>query len=415
MAGYNGYTTQDLIDNITLTGHVPVGNLTFSPENLVTLANRELSTPIIKQILSTRGGYYLTHVDYEGRQDGLYDIPPDSVAGALYNVELVQDTTVIQVNPVEPSELCTTDSPTTTTYGFYLIGNKIQILPTPPVGSLRLWFYKRTSKLVPVSAAAKINNVDDTGGVLLVDSIPDNFGVGDTVDVVGNEPPFNILGTSVISDITGMQITLEDPPLDENDQTYAILEVSSILYTASNDGASGNDITIQYVDGAVLGMEFVTVVGTAITVTISDGMSLASNILAAFQASVPALLLVSPALVGADVAQNIYGPTNLVGGANLTVSSGNYICLNDQTCIPQIPVEYRMILEQRVIVSIYEIQGNKEKLAAAVAKLKELEADTMSLINNRVKSKTKIINPANGGFLSGRWARLANFSAGPLR
>jgi hypothetical protein len=302
MTTYNQYTTDTILSNIELTGHVPTGNQTFTPAKLITLADRELATPILKQILSSRGGYYMTNVTLPVAQDGLYDIPSDCVAGSLYNVELIQGVTVIQVQPIEISEQFSTNTPNVTTYGYYLVGNQIQILPTPPTGDTRLWYYKRPSQLVLVEDSCLIDSVDEPNLQVTVTSIPESIHVGSTVDIVGDQPPFNILGSSVILDITGMVITLDTLP-------------------------------------------------TTLPV------------------------------------------------------AGNYLCLYQQTCVPQIPVEFRILLEQRTICSMYEIQKNKDGLKMSMEKLKYLESDTLGLITNRVKSKVAIINVQGAGFLGGRSQR----------
>jgi hypothetical protein len=303
--GYNTYTTQDLIDAILLIAHVPLGQSTFSPANITLLANRELQTPIVKQILSTRGGYYLTYTDYDAAQDGLYDIPGDAVAGALANIELVQNTTIIPVNLIEESEQFSTNSPTSTSYGFFMKGNQVQILPTPSIGVARLWHFKRPSQLVLTSACSQVTSVN--GAVISVSSVPDTFAVGTDVDVLGDQPPFNILGEREITDITGTDITL-DSAVDD-------------------------------------------------------------------------------------------------------VTEGDWIALHNQTCVPQIPVEFRPLLEQRVAVKIYELQGYLEKMERAKESLKELEEATFNMINVRVKSQTKVINPSNGGFLGSNQPRITNFPA----
>lgn len=309
MTTYNSYTTSTILSNIALTGHVPTGNSTFTPQNLITLADRELATPIVKQILSSRGGYYLTNTTLPAATNGLYDIPSDCIAGALYNLELIQNVTVIQVEPIEISEQFSTNTPNATTYAYYMKGNQIQILPTPTVGDVRIWYYKRPSQLVLVENSCLISSVDVPNLTVTVSSIPESIFVGSTVDVIGDQPPFNILGTALITNIAGMVITLDALPT-----------------------------------------------------------------------TVPL--------------------------------AGNYLCLYQQTCVPQIPVEFRILLEQRVICSIYEIQKNKDGMKMSMDKLKSLEMDTLNLITNRVKSKASIINCTNGGFLQGRSQRGVAYSVG---
>jgi hypothetical protein len=302
--GFNTYTTTDLVNNIKLVGHVPTGNNTFTPANLITLADRELQTPILKQILSSRGGYYLTYADQAELESGLYPIPSDCVMGVLENIEIIDGTSITQCNPIEESEQMSTTSPTSTSYGYFMKGNFVQILPTPTNGTVRLWYAGRPSRLVATSACAQVTAIVDN--VITVASLPTNMLTGHLVDAVGDQPPFNVLSTRTIDSINGTEITLNEA-----------------------------------VDG---------------------------------------------------------------------LSVGDWICLNKQTCVPQIPVEFRPLLEQRVVCQAYEAQGYLEKLGAAQKKLKELEEATFSMITPRVKTRTKVISPVNGGFLSGA-RRLTNFPA----
>lgn len=303
---YNTYTTSDLESDILLLGHVPTGQNTFDTAKLLRIANMELQTPLLKQILSTRGGYYLTYEDFAVVASGLYVIPTACIAGALVNVELVQDPTIIPVNQIEESEQYSTNSPTSTSYGYFMRGNYVQILPTPNIGVARLWFSKRPSTLVATTAACQITGI--SGAVLTVSSIPSTITIGDFVDALGDQPPFNILGDNLeITDVTGLDITLESAVTD--------------------------------------------------------------------------------------------------------LAVGDWLALHGQTPVPQIPVEYRLILAQRVVCKIYELQGYLEKLKAAKEILKGYEEDTLGLITPRVSTQTKVINPINGGFLSGNPNRMTNFPA----
>lgn len=304
--GYNTYTTDDLISDILLISHAPIGNNTFTPAKLLRLANMELQTPIVKQILSTRGGYYMTYADYPIVDSGLYSIPSDALGGMLANIELIQGPTIIPVNQIEEAEQFSTDSPTCTSYGFFMKGNYIQILPIPNLGVARFWFYKRPSDLIATTAACEITAVN--GPVITVASIPSTIVTGEFVDALGDQPPFNILGDDLeILDITGSDITV--------------------------------DSTVD----------------------------------------------------------------------NLAI--GDWIALHNQTPIPQIPVEFRVLLVQRVVCKIYELQGYLSKLTAAEKKLEMYEKDTFSLITPRVKSQTKIVTAINGGFLNANYHAF-NFPAG---
>ncbi len=100
---------------------------------------------------------------------------------------------------------------------------------------------------------------------------------------------------------------------------YASKKIQDITYTAVNAGVGGNSITIDYNDTVSAGSEAVTVVGNAITVAMDDGNSTAAQILTAFNASAPALLLVTPVVDSGDEGdvQAAFGSAlPLLGGAN---------------------------------------------------------------------------------------------------
>lgn len=292
----NTFTTTDLVSDVQLFGHIPLGNSTFTASEILRIATFELQTPIMKQILSSRGGYYLTYQDYTTDPEGEYVIPGDAIAGALANIELIQSTTIIPVNQIEESEQFSTTAPTSTSYGFFMRGNTVKILPTPNIGTTRLWFFRRPSDLVTTSSCAQVTAI--ASNVISVSSLPSTFLVDTVIDGVTDQPPFNDLGEFTITGISGTDVTLDSVPV---------------------------------------------------------GMTI-----------------------------------------------GDWLCLDNQTCIPQVPVEWRPILVQRCICTIYELQGYLDKLREALKKLEKLEEDTLSLITPRVQSQSKIINPGNGGFLSGR-------------
>lgn len=301
----NSYTTADLVTNVKLVGHIPLSNSTFTATEIINLANRELQTAIIKQITSVREGYYMTYEDQALADDGLYDVPGEAIGGALANIELIQDTVIIPVNRIEESEQVSTTAPTSTSYGFFMKGNKVQILPTPNIGTPRFWYFRRPNTLVETADAAQITVIN--GNVVTVGTLPSTMLVTTDIQFCQDQPTFNMLGTYEISAISGLDITLT---------------------------------------------------GTM--------------------------------------------PTDL--------AVGDWMCLENQTPVPQIPVEFRPLLEQRVVVKVYELQCYLDKMKAAKVVLDEMTSDIFGLITPRVQSQTKVINPVNGGFLCGRggW----NFPAG---
>lgn len=295
MSSANVYTTATLVSNIQLLAHIPVGNSTFTAAEVIRLCDRENQTSIMRQLLSVREGYYRTYTDYDQVADGEYAVPELAIAGALDSIAIVSGPARIPVNLVDPAEQVSIDSPSTTSYSYFIDGNTIKVLPSSFEGVLRVAYMRRPSSLVATSAAARISAI--ASNVISVTSLPSTITTGETVDACQDQPNFEMLGSRLITGIAGTDITLDSAVTD--------------------------------------------------------------------------------------------------------LAVGDWLALKNQTPVPQIPVEFRTLLEQRVVVKIYELQGYLDKMKAAQMKLTEIENDLFSLISPRTKSQTKVICPTNGGIFGG--------------
>ena len=114
------------------------------------------------------------------------------------------------------------------------------------------------------------------------------------------------------TDDSGFQI---GDPVDIK-STYVLQDVT---YTANRRGTDGDVVTIEYIGGGTAGSEVVTNPTTfAYVVQIEDGVSTATQIVAAILAQVPSLgnnLTAAVTGVGSNP-QTIAGPFNLAGGVN---------------------------------------------------------------------------------------------------
>lgn len=132
----------------------------------------------------------------------------------------------------------------------------------------------------------------------------------------------------------------------------ASLKVQDILYTAVDEGAAGNEISIEYVDDGTAGAETVDVGESQITVHMEAGVSTAQQIADAIEADGPASAFVTVLVdvgdesdVQAAAAATFLagGVTEVAGGDGLTlgsfkgvvgVSSTDLEFLADQAVIP---------------------------------------------------------------------------------
>ena len=75
---------------------------------------------------------------------------------------------------------------------------------------------------------------------------------------------------------------------------------------------------------------------------------------------------------------------------------GDYLTLKQETIVPQLPVELHAILAQRVAVAALEALGDQEGLAAAQARLTQMEKSSNTIIDNRVEGAPEKINNRHG-------------------
>lgn len=98
-------------------------------------------------------------------------------------------------------------------------------------------------------------------------------------------------------------ITVDPAPGSDNiifhpSSKKSSLVVQDLTYTAKLAGAGGDAITVTYTTGGTAGAEAVSVLSNAITVQIESGVSTATQIKAAFDASSAAIALATVAVTG---------------------------------------------------------------------------------------------------------------------
>lgn len=75
---------------------------------------------------------------------------------------------------------------------------------------------------------------------------------------------------------------------------------------------------------------------------------------------------------------------------------GDYVCKAEETFVPQIPVELHPLLAQRVACHCLEALGDTEGLASALRKLKEIEENSMYIIDDRVEGAPQKVASRHG-------------------
>lgn len=93
-----------------------------------------------------------------------------------------------------------------------------------------------------------------------------------------------------------------------------------------------------------------------------------------------------------------------VSGTTLTFSTsfpsdlsvGDYVCLANQSCVVQVPVELQPLLYQYVVVRVLSAQGDKEGLETELIELRKMEDNALILLSPRVDGKAKRASNSRG-------------------
>lgn len=82
---------------------------------------------------------------------------------------------------------------------------------------------------------------------------------------------------------------------------------------------------------------------------------------------------------------------------------GDYICVAEQSPVPNLPTEMHPVLAQLVAVHVLEAMGDTEGLSNAQRRLDKMTASVMQLVDDRVELAPRKIRPRNGTLAEGRY------------
>jgi len=189
--------------------------------------------------------------------------------------------------------------------------------------------------------------------------------------------PNNFLGGRVVSPI--FKPVLLAGVITIPAAVKALKLVQDITYTAVNYGTSGNSITITYTAGATAGAEVVAVVDNDISIQIEDGVSTATQVKAAFDASPAAVALAAAAITGtAGTAQVAATVVSLATGAGDGADLPDWV----SSCLPtSVAGQYSLVLAQEWVKGLFlnaSIHVDDASTSSTIAKVELMNADAFS-------------------------------------
>ncbi len=212
------YNTEELIKTIKIACCVPTSQLTYTDEDWALLANNLLQTTVVPLVMSTREDYFVTFEDVLSPADGVIDFPRDAVGSKLRNVCYVS-----QLTPLVLVNLPRIDLDLVagvgfysfgTLAGFYVKGEELCLYPNtsvPTNTTIRIYYYKRVLNIAEPTQYGRVESVDAMSNTVVLDFVPYDWAVGDTLNSVGSEPNFSITNSAmVISAVSSPSIIVDD-------------------------------------------------------------------------------------------------------------------------------------------------------------------------------------------------------------
>jgi len=215
------YTTDKLIATIKSKIIAPVSQVTFTPDDILAIADEELQVGVVPTLMSVREDYFVVSEDFDVDQAGPYEytIPTRAIGGKLKDVVMTDSNNKEYSIPLIQSQVAPYRSNIFKTYQGLVCfprNNKIilqGVANTLPGNKVRLYYFMRRGKLIQITAGARIDSIDTVNKQITVNLLPSTFSLTTLVDFIQVSPPFDALAINqTIQNINGLILTFSSLP-----------------------------------------------------------------------------------------------------------------------------------------------------------------------------------------------------------
>jgi hypothetical protein len=377
-----------LIRTIRRRGFIPESQDTFSEDDFLEMATEEVNIGLIPLVMKMHEEHIIYYEDVELQLDVLkYAIPSRAHGNKLRDVFLIDNNgNLFDMARYSLGEI--SDFKNTTSYvsnrGFYLENNNV-CLVNFEVGQnhkLRMYFYMRPNKLVSVSRGA------------IASTLNTQFEQDYISPKSGSASAISIATRAVITSVGHGLNSGEYVSITGSDSTPSIDGLYEIAVTSS-DSFSINVTT--------------TVAGTSAS-WIKQLQVVQANL-----SSIPAALSsalkfdivqsISPnKIIHYDLVANVINQTlstiSFAASKVPNIVQGSYITAAEESVVANIPTELHPLLAQRVAVACLEAMGDEQNKQSAERKLKQMEDNAMTFLDNRVEGAQIKIKSKNSALVS---------------
>lgn len=412
------FTSNTLIESIKNRALIPSTQQTFTSADFLRFANEEMLIGIVPLVERFHEEFFIfeeaTPLVSNQRS---YEIPYRATGNklrSLYLLDAQQNRFPMTRVSADDLEYYQGNGYGQSIYGFYIANNTVNLLNVSSQDSsskLLYSYYMRPNKLVEETRVAKVASVAPSAGTNF--STPGGFTTGTNQLVLplhnlidGVSGKFSLVGAATLPEpfntsdtyyIKVLNPSLVEIYSDENLTLPVIAQASVVTPGTGTFTANTYDITLQSTIPSV----FTSSETYDIIQTKSPHKTLRYDL---------APVYVSGTVIRfkkEDMRRSIDDLNNTP--VYVLPKVGDMITISGETIIPQIPDELHSMLAQRVACRCLEALGDREGLAAANAKLAEMEERTATLINDRVEgSPQKVVNhnsPLRQRFIGSRITR----------
>lgn len=404
-------TSDSLIQSVSRKIAVPISQNSFSNEDILAFASEEMFISQVPSVLEFHSEYFVWTIDVPlVLNKTRYSVPDRAIGMKLRDLFYKDESgTLFEMSCIAEEDKAAFQLRTQGSFQayprYYLEGNDVVLAQqdvTNPIGSLSFSFFLRPNVLVPNNRAAIIESFSKTVTIL-------NSGItaGDIFTI--NLTDFE----AVAAGATGNQFNIGVSSLATAANLSASITTSGVVSSSSVGSPASTTVTIYYSN--LRDNTFsVTQVSNGLTLQDGQGIKFISVPEHIIGSSVVDLLQTksghSMRAYGIGLASNAVSGTTInfaVDEVPLTVVVGDYLCVENECIIPQIPTDLHSGLAERTCARILASLGDQAGLAASNAKILEIDQRQAALLTNRVEGSVIKIRPRNSllsrGKFSGRW------------
>jgi hypothetical protein len=229
------FDTTRLVAQVIQRGCLPEGR--FSDQDILDLSYDCLLSEIVPLVIDARQDFLVTYVDIPVVAGVVsYPIPARAVNGVVRELKLIYGDQIINLKRASVEDIDDSNS-ADIPHTFYLVGNNINLYPVPAqtsLVSLRVYYFIRPSKLVPVIETAKITTI--TGNVLSI-TTPTGWTSSNTFDLVRGRAHFDIMSIDLVPvSVTASSIEFSAIPLGLSVGDYITLAEETCFPYLPPDG-----------------------------------------------------------------------------------------------------------------------------------------------------------------------------------